>query len=225
MSYHTNVIKLLFSTDDHLFRIGKAEKIHKLWKATGLLVLLSILIYCWMAYLGIGSNYISTNATEMNGLTYEQSKFWFLVGRALFSVLFAMLVLFIPSLLFYLLTDIPFKKLMIMQQVVLFVLLIERLLWIPLATVNGLDWYVSPLSLGIIASYITDKSWIIFFFGAITLFQFWIIRFQVKYLTTLSQAIRKVWIWVNVIFLHLIYWVITALLAFIDTYILSGWFG
>ncbi|MEC5425985.1 hypothetical protein QGM71_21260 [Virgibacillus sp. C22-A2] len=224
MTYHINVFKILFSLDDHLFRIHKAEKIYNLWKVSALLVLFSMAVYSWMAFLGMGTTLISPTAVGLSSLEYEQSKFWFMVGRAVFAIILAALILFIPSLLFYLLTDIPYRKLLIMQQLVLAVMLLERLLWIPLALFNGLDWYVSPLSFGIIASYLTAVPWVIYFFGAISLFQLWIIWFQVKYLTSFSGT-KKWLIWVNVILLHLIFWSVSTLLAVVDTYIISGWFG
>src|SRR5699024_1732867 len=89
-----------------------------IWKSNVLLVVLSMLIYMWMAYLGIGSNLISKDAVNLGAQGYEASKFWFIVGRLLFGLLFALFVLFVPSYLFKLLTDIPYKKLIVMQQVV-----------------------------------------------------------------------------------------------------------
>lgn len=224
MTYTINLFKFFFNMDDHIFRIRKAEKVNHLWKVSVLLTLVSVVVYIWMAYLGIGSDLVSRGAVGLTPEAYESGKFWFLTGRVIYAVLFAALVLFLPTLLFYLLTEIPYHKLLIMQQVVLVVMLIERLIWIPLMLLIGLDWYVSPLSLGIITSYITDVSWVIYFFGAISLFQLWIIWFQVKFITSLVPM-RKRWIWLNVILLHILGWALTALIAFADTYIVSGWFG
>ncbi|MBY7141813.1 hypothetical protein KFZ56_01620 [Virgibacillus sp. NKC19-3] len=224
MTYPVNLFKFFRSMDDHLFRIRKAEKVQNLWKVSILLVLFSVIIYAWMAYLGIGTDLISQNIVTHSPAAYEQSKFWFIIGRVGFAILFAVLILFVPALLFYLLTDIPYQKLIIMQQVVLVVLLIERILWIPLMLTIGLDWYVSPLSFGVIASYIMETPWLIYFFGSISLFQLWIIGFQVKYLSTMA-VVKKHWLWVNVILLHILFWCIAALLAYADEIIISGWFG
>ncbi|WBX81124.1 hypothetical protein PD280_04990 [Virgibacillus salarius] len=224
MTYYSNMGKFLFSIEDHLFRVKKAEKIKNLWKMNFLLLLCTVILYGWMAYVGMGTNLLSSGAMELKPLIYEQQKFWFLVGRVAFAVLFTALVLFIPSLIFYVITGVPYRKLLIMQQVVLLVVLIERLIWIPLAVFNGLDWYVSPLSLGIIASYLFDNTLFIYFFGAISLFQLWIIYFQVKYIGYLSD-IKKKWLWLIVIGLHMCYWILAALIAYTDRYILNGWFG
>lgn len=224
MTYRVHLFKILFSMEDDLFRIKKAEKIRNLWKISIILALTAIIVYAWMAYLGIGSEEVSGIAVTLTQPAYEASKLWFIIGRAAYGLLFAAFILFFPSLLFFLLTGIPYQKLVIMQQVVLAVMLMERLLWIPLVVFAGLNWQVSPLSFGIIASYLTDRPWIILFFGAITLFQLWIIWFQVKYISTFSEM-RKGVIATNVILLHFLGWCLTALAAFTDSYILSGWFG
>ncbi|WP_188725414.1 hypothetical protein [Lentibacillus populi] len=224
MTYHINLIKLLFSMDDHLYRINKAEKIQALWKWCSLLCLFSIIIYGWMALLGIGSDFISSHATALNATEYELSKLGFVIGRGLYAILLTAIILFLSALIFYSITGIPFRKLIIMQQVVLLMMLVERVLWIPLMLYWGLDWYVSPLSFGIIASYFTEYQWIIYFFGAISLFQLWIIGFQVKFLRYLSPIKRR-WIWLTVILLHIFYWAAAASLALIDNHLVRGWFG
>ncbi|MBP2079076.1 hypothetical protein [Oceanobacillus polygoni] len=224
MTYRVHLYRLLFSMEDDLFRIKKAERVQQLWKVSVVLVLAAIAIYLWMAFLGLGTERISGIAVTLSDTAYETGKLWFVLGRVLYAILFAAFILFFPSLLFYLLTGIPYQKLIIMQQVVLVVMLMERLLWIPLVIFAGLNWQVSPLSLGIIASYITEMPWVIYFFGAITLFQLWIIWFQVKYLAAFLEM-KKIVIAINVILLHLIGWCLTALTAFGDIYILSRWFG
>lgn len=223
MSYPINIIKFFFPIEDHLFRIRKAETFKNLWKICSLLVLFSVILYAWMAILGIGSDIISGNATAFNPQQYEESKFWFVLGRIGFAFSFALLILFLPSYLFYLITGIPYRKLLIMQQIVLLIMLIERLFWLPLSVYGGLDWFVSPFSFGIIASYFTDIPWAVFLFGAISIFQLWIIWFQAKFLCYMSP-IRKRWIWTTVILLHMIYWTIAAALSFMDIHFISGWF-
>jgi hypothetical protein len=209
--------------EDHLFRIRKAEKLYNVWKTSLLLALISVLIYIWMAYLGLGSTPLSPAAVYTSEIEYEQYKYWFILGRAVYALIFAALVLFIPSLIIYAFTGIPYQKLIIMQQVVLAVLLLERVIWIPLATLIGLDWYVSPLSFGIIASYFIEIDWFIYFFGAITLFQLWVIWFQVRFISGF-HAIRRRWLWLIVILLHIITWALAATLAAVDMQIISGWF-
>lgn len=224
MTYHVNVFKLLFSMYDHVFRIRKAERITNLWGTCVALVFASMVIYGWMAYLGIGTNIVSSDAAVLQASQFEFEKFWFIIGRILFSIIFACAVLFIPPLVFLLFTDIPYQKLVIMQQIVLLVLLVERVIWIPIAVYGGLDWFVSPFSFGIIISYITQLHWVIAFFGAISIFQIWVIWFQTSYTASLSHLKKNQTI-IVVLGLHIIYWAIAAALSFFDTYMIGGWFG
>lgn len=225
MTYQPNFLKFLFSINDHLFRIRRVEKMRPIWRSNVLLIVLSMLLYMWMGLLGMGSDLISQDAVLLGSLDYEASKFWFVFGRTIFGLLFGLFILFVPSFLFKQLTDIPYKKLIVMQQVVLFVLLVERFLWVPLMLFAGLDWYVSPLSFGILMSYITDHSWLIYLFGAISLFQLWAIGFQVTVMKSLTDVMKKQWLWISVIFLHVVVWGLTMIISTADQYIISGWFG
>ncbi|MFS0675138.1 hypothetical protein AB1K81_18315 [Ornithinibacillus sp. 179-J 7C1 HS] len=224
MIYQVQLIKLLFAVDDHIFRIGKAEQIRNPWKTVVLLGLLCLVTYSGMGILGIGSSALSSGAVLLTASEYELSKLYFIIGRMIYSTAFVLFVLFIPSLIYYWVTKIPFKKLLLMQVVVLFIMLVERILWIPLAVYAGLDWFVSPFSLGIIASYLTDVTFLIYLCGAVSLFQIWIVIFQIKFLTKLS-GIHKAWIWSTVILFHLAVWSVTAVLAFTDLYMIDGWFN
>lgn len=224
MMYRVHLFKLFFAVDNHIHRIRKAETLKNVWKWCFVLCLVSMFLYGWMAYLGIGSDLISGKQAEMPMSTYEGSKFGFLLGRLLYAVLLSIIVLFLTSVLFYVVMDIPFQKLVVMQLVVLLVMLVERLLWIPFMVYLGLDWYVSPLSLGIVASYVTTYKWFIYFFGAISLVQVWIMGFQVKYLSFMG-SVQKRWIVLTVIGIHLIYWAVAATLTSIVRYVMGGGFG
>ncbi|WP_245711647.1 hypothetical protein [Gracilibacillus ureilyticus] len=217
------LIEWIISPDDQLERVKHAEHAENLWKTATLLIIASFLVYGWMASIGMGSHLISISITDMPNLAYNADKFWFVIGRAIFGLLFALIILFLISYYFYLLTELPFRKILLMQQVVFFVMLIERIIWIPLYTYGGLDWYVSPLSFGIIASYFTDKLWIETFFGSISLFQLWIIFFQAKFILKLS-ILEKYKVWIAVILLHLISYAIVTLLSYFDNILLDGWF-
>lgn len=224
MLYHVQIVKFFTSIYDHIFRIRKAEKLTNVWKTSILLLLSSAILYGFMAYLGIGSSMLSVGMTELGTAEYETSKLWFVFGRVLYGVIFAAAILFLPGLLFYLVTEIPYQKLLVMQQAVLIVMLVERLLWIPLVLFIGLDWYVSPLSLGIIVSYLTSIDWLIYFFGAITLFNLWIIWFQFRFLHTLSEVRPRI-LWLFILLLHLLGWLLAATIALADSSIISRWFG
>lgn len=224
MTYYARLFRMISQTKDESFRLNKAEEVKSIWKITVILSLISMVIYGIMAFLGVGSEEISKNGLLLSSADFEASKLWFVLGRMFYGLLFAAIVIFLPSLLFYLLTGVPYKKLIVIQHTALIVVLVERLLWIPLALFAGLSWYVSPLSFGIIASYITSIPWFVYFFGAISLFQLWIIYYQANFLAKYSD-VRSRFVWLNVILIHFLGWVIASVIANVDSYIISGWFG
>ncbi len=128
--------------------------------------------------------------------------------------------IFLSTFIFWLLFDLPYKKMMVVQMSVWLIMLVERLTWIPFMVYLGLDWYVSPLSLGIIASYTTSLDWVIYFFGAVSLFQFIIIWLQIKSAIFLSNS-RKWWVVTGVIFCNLLLFAGTAALSYFDTTIVQ----
>lgn len=222
--YRANIFRFLFSMDDHLFRIREAEEFKNIRKINLILVLCSIAIYGWMSYLGIGTDILSSNIYNYQASEFELNKFWFIIGRLIYGAFFAIFILFIVPFIIFGITEIPIQKLRMMQQIVLTVLLVERVIWIPLYVYLGLDWDVSPFSFGIIASYLVEVPWIISFFGAISLFQIWIIWFQVKFIKSLT-SLKIQSIWISILLLHIFYWLIASLFVFIDISFLSRWFG
>ncbi|WP_153465187.1 hypothetical protein [Sediminibacillus terrae] len=220
MIYRGNLIRLLLHTEDHLFRIREAEKITNVIKLIFLMTGLSIIVFGWSAWLGIGSDPLSSQALNSPPEEYELQKVWFFAGRLLYGLLFALFILFVPSLVFHAAYQISYSKLLIVQLVVLLVLLVERVIWIPLFVYVGLEWQVSPFSLGILASYLTDAPFFIYFFGAVSLFQLWIIFFQVRCIASLV-SVRMRWVWTGVLLLHLGYWICTAIFAMDGMYLVD----
>lgn len=224
MTYSLQVFRFIFAVDDHIFRIGKAEEVRNPWKSIFLLGLFTIFVYGVMGMLGMGSTLISNGAVLLDPAEYEMQKLWFIIGRIVFALIFVLFILSIPTFIFYWVTRVPFKKILLMQVVILFLMLVERVLWIPLAVYFGLDWFVSPFSFGVIASYFTDIHLLIYLFGAISLFQLWIIGIQIKFLIRLSN-IHKGWIYATVILFHLAIWTVTAIVSYMDILVIDRWFA
>src|SRR5690625_6007958 len=124
--YNLNVFRFLLSIDDSLLRMKEAEKINHIWKTSSLLICMSMIIYGWMAYLGIGSNVILSSGLRFTPAEYESSKFWFIIGRTLFGAGYALFFILVLAIIFKWLTYIEFVRLVVMQLVVLLVLLLER---------------------------------------------------------------------------------------------------
>lgn len=219
MTYSIHLIKLFTSREDHLFKLNEAERLKNVWNLLFFLLSLTILTYVWTAWLGLGTDAISANMSDLNRVEYEMRKAWFLIGRAGFAILLFLFTLFISSFFFWLFNNVSYKKLFILQMNVLLVMLIERITWIPLMVYAGIDWYVSPFSFGVIASYFTSIDWVIYLCGAISIFQLFIIWYQVKCISWLSRT-KIGWIWVGVVFWHMLLWAGTAALSKFDLYLL-----
>ncbi|MFD2923226.1 hypothetical protein [Halobacillus naozhouensis] len=218
MNYSIRILKWFTQRDDQLFKLREAETIRRFWRAFFTLMVLTVLTYIWTAWIGLGTAPLSMNMNELSGTEYELYKAWFIIGRIAYGLLLFVGVLLFAPLLFWIMFGLPYKKIMVIQMNVILVMLLERITWIPLMVYVGLDWYVSPFSFGVIASYITNIEWLIYFFGAITLFQFFIIWFQIKCLSYLSTS-RKGRIITGVTLWHLTLWAGTAALTHYDTYI------
>lgn len=218
MTYKVEVAKLFFRREDSFFQIREAERLTGLWKRILWFLVLSMLVFGFTAWKGLGMEPLSWQATDWSFATYESMKFFFLTGRLIYALLFSIVILFFTPFIYWIFTGIPYRKLIIVQLNVLFLMLIERLLWVGFVQYAGLDWFLSPLSFGIIAALITDHVWTIYLFGAISLVQIWAMWFQTKALVDFS-SIKKWKMSILVIFLHLFYWAASATLAYYDLYL------
>ncbi len=181
-----------------------------------LLFILSAIIFGVVSSFGVGMDPLSKELTKLSASTYELEKFMFFIGRLIAGLLYAAILLFIPSLIYWTISDEgEYRKLVVTQFIVLIILLIERLTYIPLSLFFSLEWFSSPLSLGVIAQYITSKEWVIYFFGCFSFFKIWIVYLQYKGVKKLTE--QKNWlVWLVILTSNLLFWSITAFLAYLD---------
>jgi hypothetical protein len=198
------------------YQLTETEKLENFRKKMFLLFFLSCITFGFIAFFGLGMDSLSKELTTLSPTTYELEKFLFFLGRLLAALLYAAIILFIPSLIFWTISDDgEYKKLVMTQGITLIILLLEKLTYIPLSLFLSLDWHSSPLSLGVLAQYITSNSWVIYFLGSATLFKVWIFYIQYKGLKSLTQ--QKNWlIWLVILLTNLFFWAITALLAYLN---------
>ncbi|MET3683068.1 hypothetical protein ABID56_001158 [Alkalibacillus flavidus] len=204
--------------DAQFYRLEKEETIRDQWKVQLWLIAATLIAYIVMSLYGMGTESLSDRLTELSTAEYVASQFWFVIGRMVYALILAIGVLYLVSYYFYLWTKIPYKKLVLMQQVALFAIIIERILWIPLFVIFGVDWNMSPMSFGVIAVYLTDHQWLINPLGALSVIQIWIAYFQGIYLRRFATLER--WqVWLIVVGLHLFIYIMIGVL----TYALEGW--
>ncbi|OAT81017.1 hypothetical protein A6P54_13570 [Bacillus sp. MKU004] len=198
------------------YHLKSTESLSGFKKLIFLLLLSSALVFGLISSFGIGMDPLSKELNTLTATSYELEKFLFFLGRIILGILYALIVLFMSALIFWPISEKgEYRKLVVLQGVVLLILFIERLTYIPLSLFFSLDWFSSPLSLGVIAQYITDERWVIYFLGCFSLFKIWVFYIQYKGLKKLTE--QKNWvIWLVILLTNLFFWAFTALLAYID---------
>jgi hypothetical protein len=216
MTKELKIFKGLKNPSFFFYDLSTIEDIKGYWKNIMRLILLTVFTFGFIASFGIGMDPLSKELNTLPATTYELEKFLFFLGRIITGIFYSVIILFIPSILFWTISEKgEYRKLVIIQGLVLLILLIEKLTYIPLSLFFSLDWFSSPLSLGVIAQYITGKSWAIYFLGCFSLFKIWIFYIQYKGLKKLTE--QKNWlIWLVILLTNFFFWAITALLAYID---------
>lgn len=215
MNNRIPVLRGLFHHDLYTYKLRDSEYVPGVWKNTTMLILLSGLIFGISAYFGIGSEYLSKNLTSISRENYEMHKLLFMIGQIIWGFFYGAAMIFIPALFFWTLSDIGLKKFVTVQQFVLPILLLEKLLIILLATTLGLTKVSSPFSLGVIAQYITGNDFVMYFLAAISLFKVWAIFIEYKYVKMLTGK-RPGIVLLMVIGLNLVFWLFSALFSFVQ---------
>jgi hypothetical protein len=216
MHKEVKLLKGLTQTPFFFYQLKEMEVLKGYRRSIFNLFLLSAFIFGLISAFGIGMDPLSKELTKLSPTSYELEKFMFILGRIIAGILYASIILFVPAVIFWTISEKgEYRKLIIVQALVLLILLLERLTYIPLSMFFSLDWFSSPLSLGVIAQYITTKPWVIYFLGSFSLFKIWIFYIQYKGLKLLTE--QKNWlIWTVILLTNLFFWSITAFLAYID---------
>lgn len=210
-------ISHLFKPGTTLFQLSKAETIYGLKLRVFFVFLASAIIFSLSGLFGIGTEAFSYTLIVDPSDVFQWHKLLFVGGKFLSGLFYAACILFIPSLYFGIFGEAPFLKLVVLQVFTLTILLIEQFLYIPLALLLGLDWYSSPISLGVIANYFTSNLYVIAFLGSISLFKIWTFYIQYKGLQALSDK-KRFTIFLLVLSLNIVLWAFTALITYINFY-------
>ncbi|UXH43160.1 hypothetical protein N5C46_15865 [Rossellomorea vietnamensis] len=159
---------------------------------------------------------MSKELTKLSPTAFELEKFLFFLGRLIAGLLYAAIILFLSSLIFWTISnDGEYRKLVVTQGLVLIILLLEKLTYIPLSLFFSLEWYSSPVSLGVLAQYVTSKSYVIYLMGSFSLFKIWVFYIQYKGIKRLTN--QKNWIiWLAILLTNIFLWALNALLAFLN---------
>ncbi|MEK3857209.1 hypothetical protein [Cytobacillus sp. FSL H8-0458] len=212
MGYRVPLLRGLKEPYTISHQLRKVESLSGLWKQVLLLILLSALVFGVSAFFGIGSEQVSRSLTELSRNEYELYKLFFGAGQVIWGILYAILVIFVPSLFFWTLVDVEYKKLISIQLIVLLILLTEKAINIPVFLFLGINTESSIFSFGIIAQAAAFPALLIYTFSAITLFKIWTVVLQYKYLKVVSERSPRFLIFV-LLGTHLFFVIVSALLS------------
>ncbi|WP_154654379.1 hypothetical protein [Siminovitchia fordii] len=213
--YQFRILKGLIYPKRSFFQLEKAETVYGLHPKIWLLFLISALVFGISGFVGIGSHVFSSKLTEVPNEEFEWLKIYFVSGRLILGFLYAALIIFFQALWFWTLTDVPYTKLVALQAFVFPIFLFEQVVNIVLAAQMNLPWFSSPFSMGPAAQHMTEKPFLIYFLGCISLFKIWAISIQLYGLRILSSRSPVTSFFIT-LGMHVIFWLGTAILALLD---------
>lgn len=211
--YQVQLLRSLFQPQIHSYQVKKAERLEGIWVRTTLLLVIAALLSGLSAYYGIGNETLSNKIHDLTPTEFETLKALFAVGQVLKGITLTTLLIFFPALIFWLSTEIEYRKLVIMQLVVATIFLLEKGVSIPFHLYYGLDKDSLPFSFGVMAQYITDYKIIVHFFSSITLFNIWSMVFQYRFLKASSEKNPRLLLAI-IISINLLFWIMTALFSY-----------
>ena len=133
MNNRIEVIRGLFNYNYYTYKLRDSEHVPGVWKNAILMILLSGLIFGISSYFGIGSEYLSKKLTSISREEYEMQKLLFMAGQTVLGLFFGFVLIFLPALFFWTLSDLELKKLLAVQLFVMPIFLLEKVIIIPFA--------------------------------------------------------------------------------------------
>ena len=172
--------------------LGKAEKISGFWKRLILLLVITFILASIESIFGIGNDILSKELNNLSNTGFEATKSLFAIGQIIRVLIEALLIITIPSLFFWAVSEREWEKFMVVQQYVLVLFLLEKLLLLPFAVFLGLTADISnPFSLGIIGQYFTNNEFFLLCLAQISIFKVWAVVLQFKYIKELIESTAK----------------------------------
>jgi hypothetical protein len=214
MTYRVKLVKGLLAPERNRYHLHEAETVTHLKRKMILLYLFSVLVFGLYGFLGIGSESFSKELLELGASEFEMGKLFILAGNLVAGIVYPTVYLFLISLFLWVLTDIDYVKLLMVQMIVFILQLLEKILLLPFFVFMHVNYDANPFSLGIIGQYFTSNEYVIHLFSEISLFQIVVIAIQYYYLHKFTEK-NKYTVLLIIISGYVILWLINALLAYI----------
>lgn len=215
MTYQVQILKGLFQPRTNRYQLEQAEGITGFGTKLLLVYLCSFVIFLLEAYYGIGSESMSKEITKLGESEYEAGKLLVIAGKLLAGLLYPTFYVVLAAVVFWVILDIPFKKVAVVQMIAFALHLLEKVVYIPFLLQMDLNQSANPFSLGVISQSILSNEYFIHFFGEISLFQMAIIGIVYYYLRELTEKNKYIPLIMICVF-YLASWFVAAFLAYID---------
>lgn len=214
MIYQVRLVKGLLAPERSRYDLHNAEEVTSLKGKLVLLYVLSVLVFGLYGFLGIGSESFSKELLDLGAQEFEMGKLLILVGNLLAGIVYPSVYLFLIALFLWVITDIEYPKLLIVQMIVFILQLAEKIVLAPFFVFLHLNYDSNPFSLGVISQYFTSNEYVIHFFSEVTIFQLLVIGLQYYYLKKFTER-KKYIVFSAIILSYFILWLVNALLAYI----------
>jgi hypothetical protein len=187
MMYKSNPLKEIFHPKVAFAQLREAERVKNVISVALLLLLINVILSLLRAYFGIGTEELTTHLEQYTGEQFAFLQLLFAFGHALGGLCVPLLFLFISSIIYYLLFDMDFVKLLTIQLPILLIFLLEDLVLFPFQLFFGVKDLFSPFSLGVWAPYITKHVFIWALLRTVSLFSIWAVSIQIIALRSLTE--------------------------------------
>ncbi|MBO1000496.1 hypothetical protein IOC57_22485 [Bacillus sp. SD075] len=215
MVYQVRLLKGILEPYRSRYLLQNAEAVTKLGLTLLVLYFLSFIVFAIEGFFGIGSESFSKEITKMSVNEFEAAKLLILSGNIITGIIAPSIYIFLAALFFWIVTDIPYIKLVIVQMILFGLQLVEKTLLIPLNVLMDLGSDGNPFSLGIISQHFLRSDYVIHLFSEISIFQFLIIALQYFYLKEFSER-NNYLVLVMIVLYYLATWFVKAFLAYIQ---------
>ena len=214
MIYQVKLVKGLLAPERNRYHLHNAEEVTQLKGKLVLLYVLSLLVFGLYGFLGIGSESFSKELLDLGAKEFEMGKLLILVGNLVAGIVYPSVYLFLVALFLWVITDIDYVRLLIVQMMVFVLQLVEKIVLVPFFVFMHLNYDSNPFSLGVISQYFTSDEYVIHFFSEVTIFQLLVIGFQYYYLKKFTERNKNI-VFSAILLSYFILWLVNALLAYI----------
>lgn len=197
------------------YQLGTAESIGGIRLKLLLLYIISIIISGISGLLGIGTESLSMDLAILGEGLYADGKLLAFLGSLVYGLFWPTVFIFLSSLFFWVITELPYKKIIVIQMFIFVLFLAEKAILLPIFIGFGLSFDSSPFALGVISQYLIPNEYFIHFFSSISLFQAAALVLNYYYLKGLSGKSKYLLMGAVCIF-YLACWFAEAFRAYVN---------